>query len=155
MHGFGFSFALRETVQFAGGHLLTSLLAFNVGVELGQLFVLVLMIPVLELLFRKVVAERMGIIIISALLAHTGWHWMTDRWSLLVQYDFRWPGLTAAFLAALLRWLMLGLVLVGVVWILGGLYRRLLSGQGTAASAEAGGDGGEGPGQEGPRPAFS
>ena len=41
VHGFGFSFALRETLQFAGSHLLTSLLAFNVGVELGQLLVLV------------------------------------------------------------------------------------------------------------------
>ena len=37
VHGFGFSFALRETLQFAGPHLLTALLAFNVGVELGQL----------------------------------------------------------------------------------------------------------------------
>ena len=35
VHGFGFSFALRESLQFAGSHLLTSLLAFNVGVELG------------------------------------------------------------------------------------------------------------------------
>jgi len=33
VHGFGFSFALRETLQFAGSHLLTSLLAFNLGVE--------------------------------------------------------------------------------------------------------------------------
>ena len=40
VHGFGFSFALRETLQFAGTHLLTSLLCFNVGVELGQLLVL-------------------------------------------------------------------------------------------------------------------
>ena len=40
VHGFGFSFALRESLQFAGSHLLTSLLAFNVGVELGQLLVL-------------------------------------------------------------------------------------------------------------------
>src|SRR4029077_8756384 len=28
VHGFGFSFALRETLQFAGSHLLTSLLSF-------------------------------------------------------------------------------------------------------------------------------
>ena len=52
VHGFGFSFALRETLQFAGAHLLTSLLAFNVGVELGQLLVLLLLLPLLELLFR-------------------------------------------------------------------------------------------------------
>ena len=36
IHGFGFSFALRETLQFAGSHLLTSLLSFNIGVELGS-----------------------------------------------------------------------------------------------------------------------
>src|SRR5204863_519822 len=57
VHGFGFSFALRQTLQFAGSHMLTSLLSFNLGVELGQLLVLLLMIPALDLLFRRVVAE--------------------------------------------------------------------------------------------------
>src|ERR1051325_11514376 len=76
VHGFGFSFALRQSLQFAGSHLLASLLSFNVGVELGQLLVLVLLIPLLEGLFRYAVAERMGTIILSALVAHTGWHWM-------------------------------------------------------------------------------
>src|SRR5262249_45754456 len=81
VHGFGFSFALRETLQFAGSHMLVSLLSFNVGVELGQLLVLVGLIPALDLLFDHVVQERMGTIILSALVAHTGWHWMTDRWT--------------------------------------------------------------------------
>ncbi|MDF1766604.1 MAG: HupE/UreJ family protein, partial [Gammaproteobacteria bacterium] len=40
IHGFGFSFLFSDTLQFAGGHLFSSLLAFNVGVELGQLFIL-------------------------------------------------------------------------------------------------------------------
>src|SRR5882762_10492262 len=71
VHGFGFSFALRQSLQFAGSHLLTSLLSFNVGVELGQLLVLILLIPLLQLLFRYAVAERMGTIILSALVAHT------------------------------------------------------------------------------------
>ena len=48
VHGFGFSFALREKLQFAGSHLATSLLSFNIGVELGQLLVLILLIPALE-----------------------------------------------------------------------------------------------------------
>src|ERR1019366_5266057 len=77
VHGFGFSFALRQTLQFAGSHLLTSLLSFNIGVEIGQIFMLALFIPALDLLFRFVVAERMGTIILSALVAHTAWHWMT------------------------------------------------------------------------------
>jgi len=86
IHGFGFSFALRETLQFAGSHLLTSLLCFNIGVELGQVAVLLLLIPLLNLLFRFVVAERMGTIILSAIVAHTGWHWMIERWEHLRQY---------------------------------------------------------------------
>ena len=45
VHGFGFSFLLRERLQFAGEHLVTSLLAFNVGVEIGQLAVLLVTIP--------------------------------------------------------------------------------------------------------------
>jgi hypothetical protein len=53
VHGFGFSFALRETLQFAGSHLLTSLLAFNLGVELGQLLVLAIAVPALAVLFRR------------------------------------------------------------------------------------------------------
>ena len=60
VHGFGFSFALRESLQFAGGHLLTSLLSFNVGVELGQLLVLAVCVPALEVLFRFVLAETSG-----------------------------------------------------------------------------------------------
>src|SRR4029077_14421226 len=59
VHGFGFSFALRDSLQFAGSHLLTSLLAFNVGVEIGQIAVLCVAIPVLALVFKHVVAERM------------------------------------------------------------------------------------------------
>jgi hypothetical protein len=115
VHGFGFSFALRQTLQFAGSHLLTSLLSFNIGVELGQLLVLALMIPALDLLFRFVVAERMGTIILSALVAHTAWHWMLDRWDRLAQY--RWPALDALALVTVMRWLMAGVALAAVVWL--------------------------------------
>lgn len=79
VHGFGFSFALRDTLQFAGSHLISSLVSFNIGVELGQLVVLLVLVPALNLLFRYVVAERMGTIILSAFIAHTGWHWMIER----------------------------------------------------------------------------
>ena len=99
VHGFGFSFALKQTLQFAGDHLLTSLLSFNIGVELGQLLVLAVLIPALELLFRYVVAERMGTIILSALVAHTAWHWMMERFDRLRQFRFEWPEINAAFLA--------------------------------------------------------
>lgn len=117
IHGFGFSFALRETLQFAGSHLLTSLLSFNVGVELGQLLVLAVLVPVLALLFRFVLRERIGTIILSALVAHTGWHWMLDRGSQLAQFPFTWPTIDAAFLASAMRWLMLVVLAAGLYWL--------------------------------------
>ncbi|MDE2976589.1 MAG: HupE/UreJ family protein, partial [Acidobacteriota bacterium] len=86
VHGFGFSFALSESLQFAGSHLVTSLLAFNVGVELGQLLVLLLVIPLLDFVFRRLPNERLGTILISALIVHTAWHWTGDRGSDLLQY---------------------------------------------------------------------
>jgi HupE/UreJ protein len=117
VHGFGFSFGLQHTLQFAGSHLLTSLLSFNIGVELGQLLVLVLMVPALGVLFRYVVAERMGTIILSAIVAHTAWHWMTERYAVLQQ--FPWPQVTAADAASAIRWLMLLIVLAAGAYLLG------------------------------------
>ena len=118
IHGFGFSFALSESLQFAGAHLLTSLFSFNIGVELGQLFVLAITVPILALLFRKVLPEVGGTVVLSAVLAHTGWHWMTERGGQLLRYDFRVPVLDAAFAATLLRWLMLLLIVGGAAWLL-------------------------------------
>jgi hypothetical protein len=124
VHGFGFSFGLRETLQFAGSHLLASLVSFNIGVELGQLLVLVVLIPVLHALFRWVVAERMGTIILSAFVAHTGWHWTTERWGDLRQFSWEWPVLSAALLASTMRWMLAILILGGLVWMVSRLLDR-------------------------------
>jgi len=133
VHGFGFSFALRQSLQFAGTHLLTSLLSFNVGVELGQLLVLILLIPVLQLFFRYAVAERMGTIILSAIVAHTAWHWMLDRGSVLRQFRFAWPAFDATLLALLVRWLILFMILGGLLWLV-----RMASRWWTARTESAG-----------------
>ncbi|MCZ2147624.1 MAG: HupE/UreJ family protein [Bryobacterales bacterium] len=117
VHGFGFSFALKESLQFAGSHLLTSLVSFNIGVEIGQMLVLALCIPLLELLFRFAVAERMGSIILSALVAHTAWHWMTGRAGRLRRFSFEWPPADAALLAAAMRGAMWLLIAGGVFWL--------------------------------------
>jgi hypothetical protein len=118
VHGFGFSFALRQTLQFAGSHLLLSLLSFNFGVELGQLLVLGVLIPLLFLLFRFVVEPRMGTIILSAFIAHTGWHWMVDRAGELRRYHFAWPAVDIALLAIAMKWLTIAWILCGVLWLL-------------------------------------
>jgi hypothetical protein len=126
VHGFGFSFALSETLQFAGRHLLTSLFAFNIGVEIGQLVVIAVAVPVMNWLMRNAFSERMGTIILSAILAHSGWHWLSSRASELMAYSFERPTLDYALLAALMRWVMLLLIIGSVVWILFVVYRRFL-----------------------------
>jgi hypothetical protein len=115
VHGFGFSFGLQHTLQFAGSYLLTSLLSFNIGVELGQLLVLALLVPLLNILFRYVVAERLGTIILSVIVGHTAWHWMIERFDVLMQ--FPWPTVTATGLASLLGWLIVIVAIAAVAWL--------------------------------------
>ena len=122
VHGFGFSFVLAESLQFAGGHLVTSLLAFNVGVEFGQLAVLLVAVPVLRWAFGRLVEERMGVIVLSVLIAHTAWHWMTARGATLLLYDLRWPTLDAALGTVLIRWGLLAVVCLAAAWGLSGLF---------------------------------
>jgi len=124
VHGFGFSFALRETLQFAGAHLLTSLLSFNVGVELGQLLVIAMCVPALDWLFRFVVSERIGTILISALVAHTSWHWMVERYEVLAQYPITWTAFTSALLVGIMPWLITLLVASVGTWLLMNYFKR-------------------------------
>lgn len=120
IHGFGFSFALRDSLQLAGSHSAVSLLSFNLGVELGQVAVVALAIPAFDLLFRRVVAERLGTIIVSAFIAHTAWHWFTERAGALAEY--RIEGSFNAL--ALTRILLMLLVAGGAAWLVYELYQR-------------------------------
>ncbi len=114
VHGFGFSFALRESLQFAGSHLLLSLVSFNVGVELGQLLVLAAVVPALNLLFRFAVAERMGTIVLSIIVAHTAWHWLTERGARLLEFPL--PAMDAVLLLWMVRAAMVLVAAGAVVW---------------------------------------
>jgi hypothetical protein len=125
VHGFGFSFALRESLQFAGAHLVTSLLAFNVGVELGQLVVIALAVPALGWIFGRMVPERPGTIILSAFVAHSAWHWLLDRGAVLRQYRVDLPAPDLALAVSMLRGLMVLVFVVGCGWATYILARRL------------------------------
>jgi hypothetical protein len=135
VHGFGFSFALRNTLQFAGSHLLTSLLSFNIGVEIGQILVLALLVPAISFAFRFIVDERIGTILLSAIVAHTGWHWMTARFDALRQFTFAWPESNTLFWLAAVRWSIVLVVIAAAVWLTATLRRSRSSlSQGFAAS---------------------
>jgi len=80
------------------------------------------LIPALGLLFRHVIPERLGIIILSALVAHTAWHWMMERGEQLMKFPLPTPD--AASLASAMRGLMGVLILVAFVWLMNGLVQR-------------------------------
>jgi hypothetical protein len=114
VHGFGFAYGLQELLQFAGSHLVSSLLAFNVGVELGQLLVLAILIPLLNFIFHHL-NERIVTIILSILIGHTAWHWLLERGERLGR--FPWPRVDAAAIAGAIRWVMALLILAGLAWL--------------------------------------
>lgn len=124
VHGFGFSFLLTESMQFAGSHLVMSLLAFNVGVELGQILVVLLAVPVVHVLFRYALPERAGVILLSAILGHWAWHWMQERWMNLSAYEISLPATGLQLVINLMQWgALLGLS-AGVLWMMNGLFSR-------------------------------
>ena len=122
VHGFGFSWVLRDSLQLAGSHVLLSLLSFNLGVELGQLFMLALFVPALNLLFRYVVPYRVGSIILSALVAHQAWHWMEDRWDALSQFPL--PSITPESIIGGLPWLIALLAMSAALWLVSLIAKR-------------------------------
>ncbi len=123
VHGFGFADVLKEQLQFAGSYLLTSLVSFNVGIEIGQLAVLCVFVPALGLLFRGAMSGRMGIIVLSAIVAHVAWHWMMERGAVLWQTP--WPQVTARGMMTLARWVLaLGVAIAAAILLSKWLDRR-------------------------------
>jgi hypothetical protein len=105
---------LKNQLQFAGDQLLLSLLAFNVGIEAGQLVFIVIAIPVLALLFQMPLNERLLTAVISAFVALTAGQWLVERWDALAKTQ--WPAIEPAVAAlwivplaalALLAWTLL------------------------------------------------
>jgi hypothetical protein len=122
VHGFGFAIALRDALQFAGSHPIAALVSFNVGLELGTIIILSIAMPALTIVLTQVVAERVGIIVLSAIIGHAGWHWMMERLAIAQLAD--WPIFDLNLMLTIVRWLLAMTVIGGVVWFLAGLLRR-------------------------------
>jgi hypothetical protein len=114
VHGFGFSFALKQTLQFAGAYLLSSLLSFNVGVELGQIAALAVAIPVLRLIHT-----RRTPIVLSIAAGAVALYWLWNRIVFLSRYRF-----ARSDAATVLRGLIVVVALGGGIWILEGILRK-------------------------------
>ncbi len=79
VHGFGFAGALKEAGLGVEGPIALPLFSFNLGVELGQLFVIGLLFPVLLVLHRRSQLDARAIRIVSVAVAVTGGIWIVDR----------------------------------------------------------------------------
>ena len=137
VHGFGFSFALKESLQFGGAHLVASLAAFNVGVELGQLMVLAATVPMLAWLLPRLVTARTGVVVLSAIVAHEAWHWMTERGAALLAYRMAVPAIDTAFWLSLVQGALLLCVALGAAWGFQVIVRRFGSARSSAVASAA------------------
>lgn len=77
IHGFGFASVLAETALPPGG-IVVPLLAFNLGVEAGQLAVVLVVVPILTVVLRGPYARRIRNVL-SALIALAGAIWAVER----------------------------------------------------------------------------
>ena len=53
LHGLGFSFVLREILNLEAPNLWQSLLAFNLGIEIGQILIILALWPILQFIARR------------------------------------------------------------------------------------------------------
>jgi hydrogenase/urease accessory protein HupE len=80
IHGFGFASVLRELgVGVNGSGLALPLFSFNFGVELGQIVIAALVLPLLWQLRKWEWFLRLGVPAISALVVLAGLYWLIAR----------------------------------------------------------------------------
>ena len=78
IHGFGFASVLAD-LNLKGGQFLLGLFGFNLGVELGQLLVVLIALPAIGLLAGNVRSRRWGAAVSGLVIAHIGVIWFIER----------------------------------------------------------------------------
>ena len=80
IHGFGFANILSE-ISLDRTNFLVSLLGFNIGVEIGQILVLVIMWGLMSFLAKKILINNMKKItgLVSSILCSIGLYWFLTR----------------------------------------------------------------------------
>ena len=69
----------------------------------------------------------MGVIILSALVAHSAWHWMAERWATLMAYDISFPVINRAFYVSLTQWGILLIIAIAALWVMQNLFGRFFA----------------------------
>ena len=79
IHGFGFSYALRDLLAADGPNVIPGLAGFNIGVELGQLLVGLSVYALFRWLRRHAAVERRARVSVVAVAMAVSVFWLTDR----------------------------------------------------------------------------
>jgi hydrogenase/urease accessory protein HupE len=80
IHGFGFASVLRELgVGSNGRGLAMPLFTFNLGVEVGQITIAAIVLPIVWQLRKNPAFVRRGVPILSGLVAAAGLYWFLER----------------------------------------------------------------------------
>ena len=120
--GFGLGELLADASQFAGTHSFVSVLFFNLGVALGEVASLALAFAALRWLVDRALGLPLGVLVLSAVVGHQGWHWMMERGHELRHALGHAP---ASELASIALWLLPALLVGGAVWFLPQLRRSI------------------------------
>ena len=80
IHGFGFASVLRDLgLASAKGGILMPLLTFNLGVEVGQIAIAAVVLPVVWRLRRSETFVARGVPALSAVVTLMGLYWLLSR----------------------------------------------------------------------------
>jgi hydrogenase/urease accessory protein HupE len=80
IHGFGFASVLRDLgIGETGSEIALPLLAFNLGVEIGQIAIAAVVLPLLWLLLKRPVLAQRTTMILSAVVTAAGLYWLLER----------------------------------------------------------------------------
>jgi len=77
VHGFGFASVLQELIV-GKSNLIVSVVSFNLGVEIGQLMIFLVMLPVLYLLKTKIAFRKLTVGVSLAIFV-LGFTWLIER----------------------------------------------------------------------------
>ncbi len=77
IHGFGFASVLQEFIA-GKSNLVLSVVSFNVGVEMGQLMIFLIILPVLQLMRKKFDTRRITVVA-STVIFILGLIWFVER----------------------------------------------------------------------------
>lgn len=79
VHGFGFASVLRELGLADAGGVVVPLISFNLGVEIGQVAIAAVALPIVWRLHRSAFFRDRGTAVLSAMVGLVGVWWLLER----------------------------------------------------------------------------